>query len=785
MHVDFDSFFCAVSLKSHPDYKDKPAAVAHSSGPGSEIASCNYPARTFGIKNGMWMKRALELCPNIKVLPYDFPAYEDASRLFYESIMSIGGVVQSVSVDEALIDATEIIYSACGSQGVGIDEGSIWREQQKAEEIALELRKSIKGKTACDVSVGIGGNILQAKVALRRAKPAGQFQLRPEDVLHVVGELTVEKLPGVSYSIGGKLEDLGVKFVKDIRNISRERLASALGPKTGDKLADYARGIDRTQVGEQPPRKSVSAEVSWGIRFISQQEADEFVYNLCKELEKRLLNEQLRGKHLTVKIMRRSLDAPLDPAKHLGHGKCDTFNKSITFGVATHSCETIGKEAVSILRAFKFSPGDLRGLGVQMTKLEPINKAGTGHGGHDEGSQRTLSFGRFAVPVSAKKARRAEPIDEIDSPRKPKKQDAVSGIGADPIADDDSPTPRKPKSHAAMALSRAHQEDVKAHTPLNVSGTQFIIPSNPDAAVMAELPSDIRNRLVGQQQRQNRPDIPSMQRQDEPAPARGLLPTQIDGEVFDALPDDVKAEVLAAYARAPEQPQSPRREPQHGPPPRRQATPTKRGGMRGASSRAQRRRDARVGVVQTRFKSAHEGAAAAIEEIEELDPEFLAELPEDVRREVVADHRRRRMALRSRLDAPGRRRQVPDANAPLAGGQRRIQFPAPPRKVGFAGSGVTSTPEIKDMMDAWHSETQDEGPHAGDVAVLGKYMARVVKDERDLEKAVALIKWLELVVEQDGKPGPGQASWREAVKQVRQAVQTAVTERGLGALDMS
>ncbi|PFH59801.1 hypothetical protein XA68_11880 [Ophiocordyceps unilateralis] len=97
MHVDFDSFFCAVSLKRHPEYVDKPSVVAHSPGPGSEIASCNYPARKFGVKNGMWMRRAMELCPDLKVLPYDFPAYEQASRLFYEAILSIGGVVQSGS----------------------------------------------------------------------------------------------------------------------------------------------------------------------------------------------------------------------------------------------------------------------------------------------------------------------------------------------------------------------------------------------------------------------------------------------------------------------------------------------------------------------------------------------------------------------------------------------------------------------------------------------------------------------------------------------------------------
>ena len=196
MHVDFDSFFCAVSLKRHPNYVDRPAVVAHSTGSGSEIASCNYSARKFGVKNGMWMKRALELCADLKVLPYDFPAYEEASRLFYESILSVGGVVQSVSVDEALIDVTAVVLTASGSQGMGVDEGSVWREQEKVEELAHALREKIKAKTGCAVSVGIGANILQAKVALRIAKPAGQYQLKPEQVLDVIGELQVEDLPG-------------------------------------------------------------------------------------------------------------------------------------------------------------------------------------------------------------------------------------------------------------------------------------------------------------------------------------------------------------------------------------------------------------------------------------------------------------------------------------------------------------------------------------------------------------------------------------------------------------
>ncbi|KAI5301415.1 deoxycytidyl transferase, partial [Ascosphaera atra] len=177
-------------MKKNPHLKEKPVAVAHGTGPGAEIASCNYPARSYGIKNGMWMKYAQQLCPSLTVVPYDFPGYEEASKQFYDVILKINGIVQSVSIDEALIDISGEVLSSTNSTGVGISEGSIYREQARADEIAKQLRDGIRASTGCEVSVGIGGNILQAKVALRKAKPAGQFLLKPEQVLDFIGKLT-------------------------------------------------------------------------------------------------------------------------------------------------------------------------------------------------------------------------------------------------------------------------------------------------------------------------------------------------------------------------------------------------------------------------------------------------------------------------------------------------------------------------------------------------------------------------------------------------------------------
>lgn len=309
MHVDFDSFFAAVSLRKNPELKEKPVVIAHGSGPGSEIASCNYPARKFGVKNGMWMKHALGLCPDLKVLPYDYKAYEDASKQFYDSILAIPGIVQSISIDEALIDVSELCIKAGGSDGRAASEGAIYREQEKAIELATSLRSTIREKTGCEVSVGIGNNILLAKVALRKAKPAGQHLIKPEEILDTLADLTVSDLPGFAYSISNKLEEIGVKYVRDIRALTKEKLINTLGPKTGEKIFEYSRGIDKQEVGDQVVRKSVSAEINWGIRFVNQQQAEDFVYSLCEELSRRLLEQLVKGKQMTMKIMRKAADA--------------------------------------------------------------------------------------------------------------------------------------------------------------------------------------------------------------------------------------------------------------------------------------------------------------------------------------------------------------------------------------------------------------------------------------------------------------------------------------------
>jgi DNA repair protein REV1 len=339
-----------------------------------------------------------------------------------------------------------------------------------------------------------------------------------------------------------------------------------------------------------------------------------------------------------------------------------------------------------------------------------------------------------------------------------------------------------------MALTKASDDDVRAKTHLNISGTQFIIPSNADATILAELPNTIRRKLMARGSRMSDIHVESPiteSRSQSPMPS-DACPTQVDPEVFNALPDEMKTEILATYGRKTRQ-TTPLKSPHKDSAmeSRKPPTPSKRGRPRGLFGKAQRQRDAQAGLLQTNFRSLNQvGDAFEDEDIEELDPEFLAELPEEMRKEVIEQHRKRQIARETSLETPLRRNSTPNPEGLLPGGQCRIQFPVVPRKISFSTSGVTSTREIKDMIDAWHSETRRLGPHRRDLAVLEDFLVKVIQEERDLEKATKLVKWLDVIVEQDGRKGRGQEVWRRSVEAIKVIVQDAVKQLGMAPLKL-
>jgi len=65
-------------------------------------------ARAHGVCKGMFLRKAIELCPDLVVIPYDYEGYEEVSVIVGDILQKCtdlyGGTIEHVSCDEAYIE---------------------------------------------------------------------------------------------------------------------------------------------------------------------------------------------------------------------------------------------------------------------------------------------------------------------------------------------------------------------------------------------------------------------------------------------------------------------------------------------------------------------------------------------------------------------------------------------------------------------------------------------------------------------------------------------------------
>lgn len=530
LHVDFDCFFVSASSLNFPQYdiSKVPMAVTHG-GKTSDVASCNYVARSQGVANGMWLGKAKKLCPDIITLDYDFEAYEKYANDFYNYLLSFGAFdsIFPVLIDEALLDAT----SYCTKNGAV--------EASRVDELCSEIRKSVLKLTRCPVSIGASRNVLLAKLATKRAKPDGQFYLN-SDFEKFLLTTPIKSLPGIGHSIVQKIQTevsatAGRKpLVSDIIGLSEQRLMNIFGSKTGSKLYQYARGIDETTIALDLSnsesvlgRKSVSVEINYGIRFDTMAQVDVFLINLAKELYARMIGLGICGSALTLKLARRAPHAPVDPPKYLGMGECDLVSRTSKLGVPTNDWGIVGSEMKALYRICNIPVHELRGVAVMMTKLEDVEVL-------KKERQMRLPFANVTdepfpqLPPPEKEPFQSKPLDVID-------WEVFNALPEDIRMELKQELFRR-------GLTSSPQKTARATLPKKVPGSkvylQQLFPTQPDGEPKYTRVIESPKRRA---QAPSKSPLPMKRRQRSPIPEDSV---SYDEEVLQELPSSVRQEVL-------------------------------------------------------------------------------------------------------------------------------------------------------------------------------------------------------------------------------------------------
>ena len=526
VHVDMDCFFASIAIRDNPSLRGKCIAVSHG---GGEISSCNYEARKYGVRAGMFCKDARKICPQIISVPYDFPSYEKVSIQIYARFYSLPGVaVEAVSVDEAYLDIT---------LAVGDDRDA--SSQSSAEAIVQTLRDRIVAETGCTASAGIGPSKLIARLATKAAKPNGQLRVRQENVISYLDTLKAKDLPGIGWRTGRKLAELGIKTCSELRAKSLRFLQNEFGEKQGQTFYDYVRGLDLRRVEPLKPRKSIGAEASWGVRFYESEnlKVRKFLNDMADEVATRVMAAGAYGTKVTFKVYHWIRDADMTGYKHLGHGPCNIFTRSTRLPARITGDtfkEALRKACADIYRDLNVKNENFRGLGVQVGDLTFADLNFDYTALPSSGTRRIDSFFKTnakQVPQSVSEAAHAttstagardgnEVIDEhIILPDFPIAEVPTSESDSDEI-----------KAVSIVEQEKRHSDDSienETHEPIDILVRSPQKDIDVESNIVEESDNDIQNAA---------PDIPA-----------GL-----DHEVFKALPLDIQKELLKESTSRPQ-----------------------------------------------------------------------------------------------------------------------------------------------------------------------------------------------------------------------------------------
>src|SRR5215208_4167358 len=205
-----DAFYASVEQRDHPELKGKPVAVG--GGHRGVVTAASYEARPFGVRSAMPSVTARRKCPELIFVKPRFDVYREVSRQIRDIFYEYTPLVEPLSLDEAYLDVSENL------KGIPY-----------ATKVAREIRARIWQETHLTASAGISFNKFLAKMASDQKKPNGQFVITPEMGPAFVESLEVSRFHGVGPATVSKMERLGIRTGKELRERSLALLTEHFG----------------------------------------------------------------------------------------------------------------------------------------------------------------------------------------------------------------------------------------------------------------------------------------------------------------------------------------------------------------------------------------------------------------------------------------------------------------------------------------------------------------------------------------------------------------------------
>lgn len=256
LHSDCNCFYESVELLHHPELRGKPVAVGGDPEARHGIVlTADYTAKRYGVKTGMALWQAKQVCPDITFLPPRMDLYLRFSRV--------------------------------------------------AQEISSRMKKEL----GITVSVGVSFNKIFAKLGSDYKKPDAITTMYEDEFQRKAWCLPVSDLLYVGNATNKKLYSMGIRTIGDLAKSDETLLVRKLG-KMGSILWAFANGYDESPVkleNTSAPVKSVGNSTTTPRDMETDEDVKIVLYILAESVAARLRENGFRCRTVEISVRDKEL----------------------------------------------------------------------------------------------------------------------------------------------------------------------------------------------------------------------------------------------------------------------------------------------------------------------------------------------------------------------------------------------------------------------------------------------------------------------------------------------
>ena len=288
LHSDMNNCYASIELLHHPELRGKPLAVGGDPEARHGIVLAkDMIAKRAGVKTGMALWQARQVCPDIVFVPPRMDLYLRFSRLAHEIYADYTDQQEAFGVDESWLDVTH--SASCKGDGYAI---------------AREISQRMKDELGITVSIGVSWNKIFAKFGSDYKKPDAITVITPENYQDIVWRQPVEDLLYVGRATKRKLNGYGIQTIGQLAETDPELLHRWLG-KMGYVLSMFANGQDQTPVNQEhyeAPIKSIGNSTTTPRDLVTEEDVKIIAYVLSESVSARLRENNFKCNVVEISV---------------------------------------------------------------------------------------------------------------------------------------------------------------------------------------------------------------------------------------------------------------------------------------------------------------------------------------------------------------------------------------------------------------------------------------------------------------------------------------------------